>query len=49
MHQSRMIIAQDAAIADLCRRFRVERLEVFGSARPADVLGIRWGLDKLKS
>ncbi len=31
-----MIIAQRTAIAALCRRFRVERLEMFGSATRAD-------------
>ena len=36
MAEPRMIIAQRAAIAERCRRFRVERLEVFGSATRAD-------------
>jgi hypothetical protein len=41
-------IYANEAIADLCRRFHVERLEVFGSMR-VQGLGILWGLDKLKS
>ena len=36
MRELRMITAQREAIEDLCRRFRVERLEVFGSATRAD-------------
>ncbi len=36
MLESRIIIAQHEAITDLCRRFRVERLEVFGSAMRDD-------------
>lgn len=43
-----MITAQREAIAGLCRRFRVERLEVFGSPARADGLGILWGLGNLK-
>jgi uncharacterized protein with HEPN domain/predicted nucleotidyltransferase len=36
MQQPSMITAQQGVIAELCRRFQVERLEVFGSATRTD-------------